>query len=286
MLDKALSKSKKLQSLKRDHRLAYVSVLPFLDREGRIRADPLYLKATIFNHSDYTTKELAQAIAAIADAGLVTLYGDEDNEALLEFTRFHEFNTPNRKEARSEYPGPADAAAVSCYQREINACRTQDSTLHVQCTGNARAMHVQSTGLARALHVENVNENVNVNVNDNVNEITSTPKPALFIEIWNQYRGNLPAVDRMTSKRYKTLDGYINETGSDAINLFTDAVRYVANDDWYLQHSYGFDTLIRAGRIVEKAEKYRAHGTLSTGDKRLAARALRIAKAIGGTDAQ
>jgi hypothetical protein len=87
MLDKALSKSKKLQALKRDHRLIYVSILPFLDREGRTRADPLYLKATIFNHSDFTTKELAQGIAAIADAGLVTLYGDEDNEALIEFTQ-------------------------------------------------------------------------------------------------------------------------------------------------------------------------------------------------------
>jgi hypothetical protein len=285
MLDKALSKSKKLQALKRDHRLIYVSILPFLDREGRTRADPLYLKATIFNHSDFTTKELAQGIAAIADAGLVTLYGDEDNEALIEFTRFHEFNTPNRKEARSEYTSPTDAGAMSCYQKEINACRTQDSDLHVQCTGNARALHVHSTELARDLHVENVNENVNVNVNVNVNERTSTPKPALFLDIWNDNKGNLPGVDRMTRKRDDALRAFIKETGNDAIQLFTDAVRYVANDDFWLQNSYGFDTLIRPGRIVEKADKYRAHGTMTTGDKRLAARALRIAKAIGGLDA-
>jgi hypothetical protein len=151
MLDKALSKSKKLQALKRDHRLIYVSILPFLDREGRTRADPLYLKATIFNHSDFTTKELAQGIAAIADAGLVTLYGDEDNEALIEFTRFHEFNTPNRKEARSEYTSPSDELVLcACYQKEINL-RAGRRT--VTCTCNAPAMHVHCTCKARNLHV-------------------------------------------------------------------------------------------------------------------------------------
>jgi hypothetical protein len=133
--------------------------------------------------------------------------------------------------------------------------------------------------------VENVNENVNVNVNVNVNERTSTPKPALFLDIWNDNKGNLPGVDRMTRKRDDALRAFIKETGNDAIQLFTDAVRYVANDDFWLQNSYGFDTLIRPGRIVEKADKYRAHGTMTTGDKRLAARALRIAKAIGGLDA-
>jgi hypothetical protein len=285
MLDKALAKSKKLQALKRDHRLIYVSVLPFLDREGRTRADPLYLKATVFNHSDFTTKELAQGIAAIADAGLVTLYGDEDNEALVEYTKFHDFNTPNRKEARSEYTSPSDQRAVACYQKEILAFRTQDSDLHVQCTGNARAMHVQSTELARDLHVENVNENVNVNVNVNVNERTSTPKPALFLDIWNDNKGNLPGVDRMTRKREDTLRAFIKEVGNEAIPLFTDAVRCVAGDDFYVQNSYGFDTLIRPGRIVEKAEKYRANGGLTSGQTRMATRAARIAKAIGGIDA-
>jgi hypothetical protein len=286
MLDKALSKSKKLQALKRDHRLIYVSILPFLDREGRTRADPLYLKATIFNHSDFTTKELAQGIAAIADAGLVTLYGDEDNEALIEFTRFHEFNTPNRKEARSEYTSPSDAGAMSVLpKRDKLAFRTQDSDLHVQCTGNARAMHVQSTELARDLHVENVNENVNVNVNVNVNGITSTPKPAFFLKLWNENRGPLSGADRLTPKREKAFNAFAQETGPDATQLFTDATRYVAADTFWLKNGYGLDNLLVQGRIVEKAEKYRTYGSMSYSDREMAVTAMTIAAALEGKNA-
>jgi hypothetical protein len=261
MLDKALSKSKKLQALKRDHRLIYVSILPFLDREGRTRADPLYLKATIFNHSDFTTKELAQGIAAIADAGLVTLYGDEDNEALIEFTRFHEFNTPNRKEARSEYTSPSDERAVACYQKEILAFRTQDSDLHVQCTGNARALHVQSTELARDLHVENVNENVNVNVNVNVNGRTSTPKPALFLRhLEREQRPTSQASDRMThakTRRRTSTRVRARNRPTTPPSCSPTPTRYVAADDVLATRTaYGLDNAhFVPGRIVEKGRQ-------------------------------
>jgi len=284
MLDRALSRSKKFQALKRDHRLIYVSILPFLDREGRTRADPLYLKANVFNHSDLTLKELAQGVAAMADAELVWLYGDEDNEALIEYVNWLRFNTPNRKEAKSEYVGPADERAMNCWCEPILACRTQDRELHVQCTGNARAMHVQSTELAHALHVENVNENVNVNVNVNVNERTSTPKPAFFLKIWNDNRGPLAGVERLTEKRKRQLETFIDENPTEATELFTHATLYVSADPFWLQNGYGFDNLLVQGRIVEKAEKYKMYGTMTRGDRAMATSAMRIMAAIGGDD--
>ena len=286
MLDRALARSKKFNTLKRDHRLIYVSILPFLDREGRTRADPLYLKANIFNHSDFTPKELAQGVAAMADAELVWLYGDEDNEALIEYANWLRFNTPNRKEAKSEYVGPSDSAATDCWCELILASRTQDRQLHVQGTGNARAMHVQSTELAPALHVENVNENVNVNVNVNGNEITSTPKPVVFLKIWNDNRGPLSGVERLTTKRKRQLEAFVDDTkGDDQIELFTHATLYVSADPFWLEKGYGFDNLLVQGRIVEKAEKYRTYGTMSAGDRRLANRALQLGATFGGRDA-
>ena len=133
MFDRAFMKSRKVQGMPRDDRLVYASILPFLDREGRIIAEPLYLKANVFRHSDFTIEEIATAIRTIAAAGLADLYADEDNDAIIQYTRFQDFNTPNSKEAKSDLPGPGDEGAMPCRDPLINNAQA----MHVQCTGNA-----------------------------------------------------------------------------------------------------------------------------------------------------
>lgn len=147
MIDRSFAKSKKLNHLPRDHRLIYATILPFLDREGRIVADPRVLWAEVFRWSDFTPEEIGTALAHLADAGLVRLYADEDNDAIIEYVRFHDFNNPNQREAKSDLPGPDDEDAQPVRSPLIH---TDHDT--------PRAMHVQRTDTARASSVENGTE--------------------------------------------------------------------------------------------------------------------------------
>jgi hypothetical protein len=147
MIDRSFVKSRKLNALPRDHRLIYASILPFLDRKGRIVAVPIVLMAEVFRWSDFTVDEVAQALASLADAGLIRLYADEDNEAILEYVRFLDFNSPNKNEAKSDLPGPDDDEATELRDASI-----------VPFIGRAHAMHVQRTDASRALQMENGTE--------------------------------------------------------------------------------------------------------------------------------
>lgn len=163
MLDQAFASSTRLRRLPRDARLAYAYILPHVDREGRHCAEPFVLMATIFRHTGFTLTEVITCVAQLAAAGLLHLYADADNAAILEFDRFHEFNHPNRKEAPSRYPSAnhgeplRDFDLAAAYERAVDAFNRTDHDAsltntpamhvasHVQGTGNARAMHVQGT---------------------------------------------------------------------------------------------------------------------------------------------
>jgi hypothetical protein len=270
MFDRAFMKSRKVQSLIRDHRLVYASIFPFLDREGRINAEPLVLKANVFRHSDFTIEELAAAVRAIAEVGLVKLYADEDNEAIIEYTRFHDFNTPNRKEAKSEFPGPDDSGSVPCRDPLIT---------------EARALPVQST--CNASGERNVNE---TSTSTRTGIQPSSAKPTRenhqpFLDAWNEHRGYLPACRTLDDKRRASIDALIKEHGTQALELFTLATRQVAGDDYWKEQGYGITNLLVRGRVLEKAEKYVADGGMDRGDRKLATTADLISKAIGGLHA-
>lgn len=137
MLDRRFTESKKLQALHRDYRLVYASILPFLDREGRIIAEPIYLKAICFRHTDFEPAEIGAAVHALAEAGLVELYADEDNAAIIQYTGFDRFNSPNAKEAKSDLPGPGGEGVEAVRDPLICAAQHHALAVHVQATGNA-----------------------------------------------------------------------------------------------------------------------------------------------------
>lgn len=157
MLDRRFMESKKLNSVPRDARLVYASVLPFVDREGRTIAESLYLKAMVFRHSDFTQDEIATAIRQLADAGLLRLYANEDNAAIVEYVNFTRFNSPNVKESKSDLPGPDDDGVMPCRE---------------PAPDHARALHVQRTGIASGERKLNVNGTSTINENVNVNPPT------------------------------------------------------------------------------------------------------------------
>jgi hypothetical protein len=153
--------------------------------------------------------------------------------------------------------------------------------------------HPQNYSLEETLEeTANIKTNVDLQkatTNNKTTTLSATPTSVSnqrLLEVWNQNSGVLPKVQRLNSKRNAALSRLLKELGADTERLFTQAVRQVASDRYWIENSYGFDNLIRDGRVVEKAEKFAAYGTMSAGDRKMAQSALRIAEAIGGFDAQ
>ena len=147
MLDHAFNRSRKLQGTRRDVRLVYASILTQLDRSGRICAEPAVLMVSVFRKTDFTLDEVAVAVADLHAAGLILLYSDDENAAVLEFVDFLKFNRPNKREAQSEFADPEGSLPV---RDEVLIAALVQS--HGQRTDLARATHVQRTDLASASH--------------------------------------------------------------------------------------------------------------------------------------
>ncbi len=299
MLDQAFVKSHKLRECTRDTRLAYAMILPFLDREGRHVAEPFVLKALVFRWSDFSMEEVAACVAELERVGLIRLYGDEDNAAILEYVDFAKHNKPNAKEAKSALPGPDDPTVGPCRDDLLTAAQAA----HGQSTADARAMHGQPTSNTDAAPVENVNVNVNENVNgrthsspelarvDSRPALAATPPRTrldhqLFVDVWNQHRGRLPAVLQLNDKRRTLIAKLVKEHGEDvAAALLRDATRAVASDDYWLEKQYGLDNLLTGGKVLARAEQWR-NGAMQLGaaNTRLAQTAASVASAIGALD--
>lgn len=276
MFDRAFMKSRKVQSLIRDHRLVYASIFPFLDREGRINAEPLVLKANVFRHSDFTIEELATAIGAIADVGLVKLYADEDNDAIAEYARFRDFNTPNHKEAKSEFPGPDDSGSVPCRDPLITEARAK----HGQSTGNAGGeRNVNGTSTLTGTGTKSTSTSLSA-------APTRLDPYQPFVDAWNFHRGVLPKCESLDDKRKAGIKRLLKEHGDQALPMFEAATQHVAADPWWQQNGFGITNLLVSGRVLEKSEKFRADRGMSKGDRKLATTAMEIQRALrGGLDA-
>jgi hypothetical protein len=106
-----------------------------------------------------------------------------------------------------------------------------------------------------------------------------------MLDIWNQHCGVLPKVEKLNGRRGSALNQIRKEHGDATRERFTNAVKQVANDPYWIENNYGFDNLIRNGRVQEKHEKYLANGGMTVGDRRLATRALQLGATFGGRDA-
>lgn len=84
------------------------------------------------------------------------------------------------------------------------------------------------------------------------------------MEVYNNLCGDLPKVLQPNQKRRDGLDNLIKESGSsEAAELLADATRFAAADLFWCERAYNLDNLLaEPGRVLEKAEKYRAtHST-------------------------
>lgn len=99
MIDRRISKSKKLAALKSDRsRVLYFMIYPHLDCEGRYSADPEEVKEDCCPKLKYSFQKIAESIIDLANVGLLVLYEDEDENPYIEFTKFEPFQHGMRKD--------------------------------------------------------------------------------------------------------------------------------------------------------------------------------------------
>lgn len=124
MIAREIAKSKKIAALKSDTaRFIYVALLPYTDCQGVVSADPINLATGILSMFPYSAKQIAEALDDLSEKVLVNLYEHPDNGLLMQYERFRDFNTPDKKET-PEYPLPENEESVSKtafnYFREVS----------------------------------------------------------------------------------------------------------------------------------------------------------------------
>lgn len=108
MLKRVISTSPRLAALKNDtHRLIYTWLIPFLDVEGRMEADPRIIKGYICPLLDHITlKIIDAALHDMAVADLIVLYALNGNN-YLQLQRFDKHqNIRKDRERGSDIPAP------------------------------------------------------------------------------------------------------------------------------------------------------------------------------------
>lgn len=86
----------------------YTALLPQTDADGRVNGNPVGLAGTVFEGFGYTPEQIEGGLQALAEVGLIVLYRNGRHQLLVEYTKFQEMCRPDKREARSEYPGPTD----------------------------------------------------------------------------------------------------------------------------------------------------------------------------------
>jgi hypothetical protein len=117
MLKKKISKSRKLAALPSDSdRMFYTWLIPHLDVEGRILADPDCLKGQIVPRiKSWTAEKVQETLHNLAQFQLILLYR-ADGDQYLELIRFkNEQALKEEREAKSECPAPIKSGSTQEY---------------------------------------------------------------------------------------------------------------------------------------------------------------------------
>jgi len=138
MIARNITRSKKIAAASERARCIYMMLMPFTDREGRMVATPSYLKGAVFRHLEYTETDIETAIWELHDLKLISLYQTED-DLVMQYHDFLEFNRPASKESPSELPPPSDELLA----RDTEAPSRTASTTP---PSNAQAMLEQGSG--------------------------------------------------------------------------------------------------------------------------------------------
>ena len=125
MIDKRISKSKKLAALKFERsRTLYFMILPHLDCEGRYTGDPDEIKEDCVPKLNFSVKKIVEGLFDLANVGLLILF-EHENNVFIQYVRFADFQIGMRKdrEAPSIIPPPQKIRSNSGVLRIYSALR-------------------------------------------------------------------------------------------------------------------------------------------------------------------
>jgi hypothetical protein len=104
-------------------------------------------------------------------------------------------------------------------------------------------------------------------VNTNEGNTKEKKKPSFsktqaqeLIDIFNEHRGNMPAVRAISDFRFQRLAGLVKKHGwDDARAMLEAATKDRAKDGWYGENNHGLDELLKQGRVVQYSERWEAN---------------------------
>lgn len=131
MLKKAICKSRKMAELDSDSaRLLYVIMLPYLDIEGRLEADPYLIKGRIVPRlKDWDLPKIETCLMELVKCKMILLY-QNDGDRYLQFTKFkdHQKLYPS-KESSSKIPKPPKKNDANLEENQEDGLITPDKLL-------------------------------------------------------------------------------------------------------------------------------------------------------------
>lgn len=107
-ISRTLGESRKFAALSSDvHRLIYVLVLPWVDREGRFEADPVVIGSKCLLRLMIEPSTIQAWLEDAHKVGLIKVY-EAKGVRVLEVVDFLEHNKPHHKEPDSDLPPPTE----------------------------------------------------------------------------------------------------------------------------------------------------------------------------------
>lgn len=268
-------------------RLLYVLLITHTDVNGRVDADPLWIRGQILTRIPADDDAINAALEEMHAVGLIHLY-TANGAPYLEIVNFEEHNKVRAdREAQATIPGPDGSTPATKPDRSPSTMPTGDRAGRAQRTtselaGPAPEKVRSESGVTPAqVEVEvEVQGQVQVQAQEppphddrpaDPQPVEAAPRRASappgttlqkaktrergairaidqpYIDAWNDNRGPLPRILTLGRERERALDRLRRELGDEALDLFRDAARQVALEPSYREKGYGFGNLLSGG---------------------------------------
>jgi len=205
--------------------------------------------------------------------GIANYYNDDQQAAWMKQGTLANFvkmdrGTVNRALQRLEHEHKLIRTEQRRYPDGRNAGKTYrlNISVAVSNSGNARVAESNTDSVAQS-NTDRVAESHNKNLKHrtkNIEPINTSSKTTIdyneYLQAWNNNCGHLPKIRVLSQSRKRKIKQHIKEYGNDALPTFTQAVQAVANEDFWIERSYGIDNLLR-DKITTYAEKHQARKT-------------------------
>lgn len=187
MINVNIWQSENVATLSLRHRLLWIGLITTADDQGRGRAHPGIIRATVFPLEDIALGEIADGLQAFAKVGMIQLY-NADGKDLYQILNWWEYQGAMRWAWPSKYPAPDSWQDRTHYRRGNTVfqnnwtalCENGDDS-DSNLPSNQSEVTVEpsrSRDDTTAEPAPNDNDNPNDNPNDKSNENTTDPDNA------------------------------------------------------------------------------------------------------------